>query len=76
MKPKESDSKSGYFQPMTLDVDDKILDRNLKIIHDDTEDELNEIFPGMMASQSHLASAKSDTLSLLPEPDYPSVQVF
>ena len=59
---------SGFFQPMTLDVDEKILDKNLKIVSDAADDEFGSIFPGM-------SSKPVEKVSLLPEPDYPSVQV-
>jgi hypothetical protein len=68
-----SDPKPGFFQPVTLDVDEKIIDRNLKIVTDDTEEEFSSIFPGM--TQSSSAPRSQDRMSLLPEPDYPSVQV-
>jgi hypothetical protein len=65
------DSKSGFFQPMTLDVDEKIIDRNLKIVTDEAEDELGQLFPAI----GQIRDTHQDRVSLLPEPDYPSVQV-
>lgn len=62
---------SGFFQPMTLDVDNKILDRNLMIVSNETEDGFNSLFPGMLTSQER----NRENVSLLPEPSYPSVQV-
>jgi hypothetical protein len=62
---------SGFFQPMTLDVDEKILDKNLKIVNDSAEEEFSSLFPGMTTKQEK----SRDKVSLLPEPDYPSVQV-
>ena len=70
---RSSDAKPGFFQPVTLDVDEKIIDRNLKIVTDDTEEEFSSIFPGM--TQASAPPRNQDRMSLLPEPDYPSVQV-
>jgi len=68
-----SDPKPGFFQPVTLDVDEKIIDRNLKIVPDDTEDDFSSIFPGM--AQASAPARNQDRMSLIPEIDYPSVQV-
>ena len=39
---------SGVFQPQTLDVDESIFDKNLKIIEDHAlEDNISGIFPGL-----------------------------
>lgn len=68
-------SEGGIFQPMTLDVDDKILDRNLKFVADSTEDDLNSLFPGFGSSSGRIANKSSERFSLLPEQEYASVQV-
>ena len=62
---------AGFFQPMTLDVDEKIIDRNLKIVTDETEEELGQLFPAIGQNRER----NQDRVSLIPEPDYPSVQV-
>ncbi len=61
--------QGGYFQPRTLDVDEKIFDRNLRIVDGVGEDD-NFGMGGTAA-----AIAKSSKTSLLPEPNYPSLQV-
>jgi len=53
---------------MTLDVDEKIMDRNLKIVGNEVEEEFDTLFPGMAVAK--------EPVSLLPEPNYPSVQVI
>jgi hypothetical protein len=60
---------SGFFQPVKLDVDEKILDHNLKIVSD--EDAMSALFPGTGRADR----MSRDKVALLPEPDYPSVQV-
>ena len=69
--------KSSGFLPQTLDVDDSIIDNNLKIVENkDLEDKITGIFPGLV-NNSNTSSAKHRTdKKLLPTDDYPTVQVL
>ena len=55
---------SGFFQPQTLEVDEKIFDQNLRIV-----ESVGEPVPGLVHPP------KAPEKSLLPEPDLPSVTV-
>ena len=74
----KSNKKSGGFLPQTLDVDDSIIDNNLKIIDsNDLDDKITGIFPGLVnnANASTAKHYKSDR-KLLPADEYPTVQVL
>ena len=58
---------SGIFQPQTLEVDERIFDKNLRIV-----DEINE---GNVSSQLFEKSQTSRN-SLLPEIPLPSISVI
>jgi len=73
----QPNKKSGGFLPQTLDVDDSIIDNNLKIIESkELEDKITGIFPGLVnnANASTAKHYKNDR-KLLPTDEYPTVQV-
>jgi len=67
----------GYFLPQTLDVDERIFDRNLRII--DGDEASGFVGENEMVSHSKAPfgfnSKISELQSLFPSPDYPSVEV-
>ncbi len=77
----------GAFQPTTLDVDERILDRNLRIVEDDVGNgdggsEVEQMLfggGGNQQSSSKKASItpvlKEASRPLMPEPELPSVEV-
>ena len=74
----QPNKKSGDFLPQTLDVDDSIIDNNLKIIENkDLEDKITGIFPGLV-NNANASTAKHyrNDRKLLPTDEYPTVQVF
>ena len=74
----QPNKKSGGFLPQTLDVDDSIIDNNLKIIESkELEDKITGIFPGLVnnANASTAKHYKNDR-KLLPTDEYPTVQVL
>ena len=74
----QPNKKSAGFLPQTLDVDDSIIDNNLKIIENkDLEDKITGIFPGLVnnANASSAKHYKTDR-KLLPTDEYPTVQVL
>ena len=73
-----SKKKSSGFLPQTLDVDDSIIDQNLKIVENKSfDDNITGLFPGLVnnANASTAKHYKNDR-KLLPTEDYPTVQVF
>ena len=74
----QPNKKSGGFLPQTLDVDDSIIDNNLKIIENkDLEDKITGIFPGLV-NNANASTAKHyrNDRKLLPTDEYPTVQVL
>ena len=73
----QSRSKSkGVFQPQTLDVDESIFDKNLKIVDDQgIDDQMTGIFPGLGKNANISTSKFKAERKLLPQEDYPAVQV-
>ena len=74
----QTNKKSNGFLPQTLDIDDSIIDNNLKIVENkDLEDKITGIFPGLVnnANASAAKHYKTDC-KLLPTDEYPTVQVF
>ena len=68
---------NGAFQPQTLDIDESIFDKNLKIIDEkNVDDTISGIFPGLAknASASTAKQYKAER-KLLPQEQYPTVQV-
>jgi hypothetical protein len=61
----------GVFQPQTLEVDERIFDKNLRIIDDDDSNESH--MPHFLRHDQH--SMVKETKRLLPEPELPSLQV-
>ena len=72
-----SSKKTGVFQPQTLDVDETIFDKNLKIIDDnELDDNISGLFPGMTKNENASAAQKYKMQrKLLPQDEYPTVQV-
>ena len=72
-----SSKKTGAFQPQTLDVDETIFDKNLKIIDDnELDDNISGLFPGMTKNENASAAQKYKMQrKLLPQDEYPTVQV-
>ena len=70
-------SKSnGVFQPQTLDVDESIFDKNLKIVDDqELDDQLTGIFPGLTKNANVSKSKFKPERKLLQQEEYPAVQV-
>lgn len=67
---------NGVFQPQTLDVDETIFDKNLKIVDDqELDDQLTGIFPGLGKNANLSTSKFKAERKLLPQEDYPAVQV-
>ena len=74
----QPNKNSGGFLPQTLDVDDSIIDNNLKIIENkDFEDKITGIFPGLV-NNANASTAKHyrNDRKLLPTDEYPTVQVL
>lgn len=69
---------SGVFQPQTLDVDESIFDKNLKIIDDQSlDDKISGIFPGLNQNANASTDKKYKTeRKLLPHEEYPTMQVL
>jgi len=61
------------FLPTQLDVDEGIMERALRIFSDSNEDEMNKLFPEFSSTERKKVDA---AMPLIPEPDWPSVQVF
>lgn len=61
------------FLPSLLDVDEGIMEKGLRIVSDAQGDEMSKLFPEFSATERK----RTDTNApLMPEPDWPSVQVF
>ncbi len=61
------------FLPTYLDVDEGIMEKGLKFVSDSNRDEMNKLFPEFSATERK----RPDTsIPLIPEPDWPSVQVL
>ena len=73
----DSSKKTGVFQPQTLDVDETIFDKNLKIIDDnELDDNISGLFPGMTKNENASAAQKYKMQrKLLPQDEYPTIQV-
>ena len=68
--------EKGCFQPQTLDIDETIFDKNLKIVDNELETQLSGAFPGLKPSIA--ATSKQFTQEpnqLFPQAEYPAVQV-
>ena len=68
---------NGVFQPQTLDVDETIFNKNLKIVDgNELEDKMSEVFPGLTKNPNlPLGKEYKQERSLFPQQEYPTIQV-
>ena len=74
---RQAKNNNGGFLPQTLDVDDSIIDQNLKIIDNQSvDDKISGIFPGLVNNANASTAKHYETnRKLLPTEEYPIVQV-
>ena len=75
---KSCGKNTGVFQPQTLDVDESIFDKNLKIVDKDLEGSISEIFPGLDNASKPYSTQnyKNERKELFPQQEYPTIQVL